>query len=74
MLAGRIRYTRAMKAALRRADARVKRAWPMIKAEQGACLDRELLLASVERFERELASLKCLLRPDQIGPPLDAPV
>lgn len=74
MLAGEIRDTPAMKAALARADARARRAWGMVKPEQGACLDRELLLAAVERLERELAQIKYLLRPDQIGPPADHPV
>lgn len=64
MLAGTIRDTPAMRAALARADARAKRAWAMVKVEQGACVDRELVMASVARLERELAVIKNTIRVD----------
>lgn len=60
MLAGEIRDTPAMKAALARADQRAKRAWAMVKEETLTVVDRDLILASVERLERELAMLKSL--------------
>jgi|SRR5579859_761303 len=61
MLHGEIRDTPAMKAALARADARARRAWGLVKDEPGPAVDVELVLASVERVERELAVLKALI-------------
>lgn len=62
MLAGEIRDTPAMRAALARADARAKRAWGLVKLDAAPAVDVELVLASVERVEQELAMLRELVR------------
>ncbi len=61
MLRGEIPDTPAMQAALVRADARAARAWSLEKGDNSA-IDVQLVLASVEQIERELAVLKSLVR------------
>jgi|SRR5579859_6153432 len=71
MLRGEIADTPAMKAALARADARAKRAWSMVRADNGSPgVDGEVALAGVERLERELAVLKDILKAkcSHVGP------
>ena len=62
MLHGQIRDTPAMKAALARADLRAKRAWAMVKADDGAPLDREMVCQLVHKIEIDLEMLKSSCR------------
>lgn len=61
MLHGEIRDTPAMQAALARADARAAKAWGFVKDDESPAVDGALVLASVERLERELAVLKAMV-------------
>lgn len=68
MLAGEIRDTPAMRAALARADARAAKAWGFVIDEQQLAVDTALVLESVARLERELAMLKRLVSVDSETP------
>lgn len=61
MLAGEIRDTPAMRAALARADTRARRAWFSTK-DDGPAIDADLVLAAIGALERELETLKSLVR------------
>lgn len=60
MLHGQLRDTPAMRAALKRADRRAQRAWAMIKMDDGAPLDREMVCKLVHQIEVALEMLKSL--------------
>ena len=62
MLRGEIGDTPAMRAAIERAETRAKRAYYLVHESDAPTVDVELLCQAVERVERELNTLKELLR------------
>jgi hypothetical protein len=62
MLNGTLRDTPAMRAALKRADARARKAWLMEHRGDPPALDREIAQNTLSRMKRELSFLETLLQ------------
>lgn len=62
MLNGTLRDTPAMRAALKRADARARRAWLMEHRMEPAALDREIALRVTHAIKRDLQLLEEMLQ------------